>query len=147
MSDIDFLKNINWIIDNLEGGDMLLKDADGYTKYGINSKAHPKISIPDLTREQAIEVYQHYRQQSHFDEYPVKKGIMYLDCYINMQTKYADKLVKDTGEISMTIFLDVFTLVRIFAYLAIVNKNPPKRANLRGWLNRCKKLYDYVNEQ
>ena len=143
MSDTDFLEAINWIIDNLEGSGVLLKDADGYTKYGINSKAHPGVNVPYLTREQAIELYQWYRQQSHFDDYPIKKGIMFLDAYINMCPKYADQLIKSTKDIKAEIFLDIFTLAKVFSYLAIVNRNPT-RVNLRGWLNRCKKLYDYV---
>jgi hydroxymethylpyrimidine pyrophosphatase-like HAD family hydrolase len=149
----NFLNAIDFIIDQLEGGGMLVKENRrkpngttywAFTKWGIDSDFHPGVNVIELTKEQAIEIYNtEYRQQSHFDELPFPLGMMMLDCYINMSRKICDKLYEAFHEKLFN--LDTFMLARIFFYLEIVNDNSSKEEDLHGWLNRCRLLYDFVD--
>ena len=54
----DFLKAVNDLIDNWEGG--YVNDPDdpgGETKYGISKRSYPTLDIRDLTKDQAIAIY------------------------------------------------------------------------------------------
>src|SRR5438045_1011210 len=53
-----FDRCVAFVIDALEGGAALTTDlGGGLTKWGIASKAHPKLDVARLTREEAIEIY------------------------------------------------------------------------------------------
>lgn len=148
MSDKDFDKAIRFIIFNLEGGDKLLIDDDGVTKYGICSRWHKEIDVPTLTYEGAVEVYQWYRAASKFDDYEIKIGIIILDCYINMQFSIASAIRKQVDSLAIRgeKYWELLILARIFYYLELANHNKKERDNLRGWLNRCRKLYTFCGQ-
>ena len=57
MSDFAFLHAVNFVIDRLEGGGILVVDSGGLTRWGISKKANPDLDIESLTRDQAIEIY------------------------------------------------------------------------------------------
>jgi hypothetical protein len=64
-----------------------------------------------------------------------------MDCYINMNHKTATTLYDAFKALPFDV--NTFTLARVFFYLEIVNANHEQEKNLRGWLNRVRKLYDF----
>lgn len=139
--DNEFKEAIVFIIDELEGGDTILVDDDGITKYGICSKYHPNVDVRNLSEEQAIQIYDdEYRMNSHFDDNCRERGFEYalflLDVSINMSWAFPQFNIFQS--------IDSLFLKRMFLYLRLANTKESERKNLRGWMNRCLLLYNHI---
>ena len=59
-------------------------DPGGETKYGISKRSFPNLDIPNLTREQAIEIYKsHYWDRANCDSLPWPMSLLVFDSAVN----------------------------------------------------------------
>ena len=155
----DFQKALTFVLKN-EGGyvnDPL--DSGGETKYGISKRSYPHLDIPNLTKEQAAEIYRRDFWQPYKDfEEPI--AIKVFDLAINMGHRRAAQILQrglrclgakhvvDDGIIGaitrnaaslansdLLIIAIRSEAAGIYRQLAAVNTN--NQRFLRGWLNRA----------
>ena len=60
------------------------KDPGGETKYGISKREYPNLNIPELTLEQAQEIYRRdYWNALNCDSHPWEMALVLFDCGVN----------------------------------------------------------------
>jgi lysozyme family protein len=111
-------------------------DVGGETKWGISKKAHPELDIPNLTPEQAAEIY--YR------DYWVPAGCSPLDTPLSTLVfdtavlfgvrRSREFLAKANGQ-----YMEMCKLRREY-HLNRVNEKPSQKKFLAGWLARTRNL-------
>jgi len=84
------------IVVGLEGGySNNLKDPGGETKFGISKRSYPNVDIPNLTLDQAKQIYQKdYWSACHCDNMPWPLSAFVFDCAVNQGTDPAIKLLQ-----------------------------------------------------
>ena len=65
------------IAENVDG------DAGGVTKYGIDAASHPGVDVANLTRDEAIAIYQKEWQAHDMDAVPDKLAVAMFDVWVN----------------------------------------------------------------
>lgn len=66
------------------------RDPGGMTKYGISQKAYPKVSIMDLTREDALRLYRKdYWDRNRCGDMPQWAALLVFDCGVNQGVETA----------------------------------------------------------
>lgn len=84
-----------FVIDRLEGGAAMVSDSGGLTKWGISKKAHPKLDIERLTREDALDVYHaNYWAPLNADALPRGLDLIVFDMAVNTGLVNAVKLLQ-----------------------------------------------------
>lgn len=127
---------VNFVIDSLEGGDALIVDSGGKTRFGISSKSHPTINIDELTRQEAIDIYH--------DQYWKPAGCDLLSWPFNLVT--FDTAVNQGVSQAVQIRLACPTwsqmlLERMDRYAHLVDTKADLAKYFRGWVNRCITVY------
>lgn len=112
-------------------------DPGGTTKYGIDARAHPKVDIENLTKEQAISIYQDEWNQENVEGRPFPLGEVYFNACVNCGQGRADKLMA-LAQGSASKFLDAQE-----DFYRRLNK--PKY--IKGWLNRTQDLRKFCKIQ
>lgn len=135
---------IEFVMNNLEGGDKLHTDSDGgTTKFGINKNHNPDVDVANLTPDQAIEVYRtKYWKPMGIDKLPADMRLVAFDAAVNHG---ADA---DTKEMIEKSGGDARKLIELRAdYYAKLVKDDPEAnaANYDGWMNRLDKLTQQVD--
>lgn len=139
MNDGDFERCVAIIIDDFEGGDKVVYDTGGATRWGISSRAHPGLDIPNLSREQAIEIYRRsYWNEIRGDQYPWPMNLVLLDAAVNQGTSYADALATSAVD-----YVEAL-LMRVERYTDIAAKRPEMRKYHFGWVRRVIRLYEMI---
>lgn len=70
-------------------------DPGGETNYGIAKKFYPKLDIKNLTRGQAIDIYQvDYWKRNNLADIPVYLRLAYFDCVVNQGPGAAVKILQ-----------------------------------------------------
>jgi lysozyme family protein len=132
-------------------------DKGGATKYGISQAAYPTLDIPNLTEQQARDIYKRdYWDRVRGDD--IKSDLIaenIFDTAVNMGVRTASRLVQITlsidpadgiiGSASLAvinqqdekIFIANFTLAKIARYAHICNKDSTQNKFLLGWINRA----------
>lgn len=143
-----------------EGGSRftdIANDRGGATKYGISQAAYPTIDIPNLTEQQARDIYKRdYWDRIRGDDIHaqlIAENI--FDTAVNMGTRTASRLVQITlsivpadgviGSESLAvinqqdekIFIAHFTLAKIARYAKICMNDKTQSKFLLGWINRA----------
>ena len=126
-------------------------DLGGETKYGITKRFYPELSIKDLTKQQAKEIYyRDYWLKNRCNELPDYIQYIYFDTCINMGAKRAViflqqsiKTVKVDGIVgdktiaeSFRSDLSVFIKKRVAYYTSICKSKPEQLKFINGCLNR-----------
>jgi len=136
-----------------EGGDEITNDPldpGGVTKWGISARAFPGVDIPNLTREQASEIYrQHYWDRVRGDEMPVGVDLCVFDSAVNQGSGTAVKCLQRAVGASADGVLGPATLARVrqMAAVDVIRRLQSERAHRyiglggfvtygRGWINR-----------
>lgn len=139
MADDGFERCVAFVIDELEGGDKLVSDSGGLTKWGISSKAHPGMDIAALPRWQAEGIYRtEYWDEIDGDKYPWPMNLVLFDAAVNQGTAFAGSLAASALD-----YVEAL-LLRVERYNEIVNKNPSFEKYLHGWVNRLMKIFKEV---
>ncbi len=142
----------DFIVGELEGGERVTddpRDAGGLTKWGVSQRSFPSLDIRNLTREQAMALYDtHYWQRSRCDEMPAPVALMVFDCAVNQGAGTAARLlqralgVSPDGVLGPATMLQIkqqdpvdvlqrLALLRVEKYLGLNNS-----AFEKGWINR-----------
>lgn len=131
--DENFTVIVDFVIDVLEGGDKLVTDSGGLTKFGISKRWHPTLDIANLTREQAINVYrQGYWEPSGapFLSWPL--DLVIFDAEVNQGHGVAHRILTGGGT-----WQDAL-LGRLDAYVQL----PGPIGD--GWPNRLLRLWHFA---
>lgn len=140
----------SFIMDSLENSPDIVPDGDGVARWGINSKAHPELyeatnGFKDLTREQAQEIYRKdYWEANDIDSLPANMQQIAFDMYFNgWDQRILGMDVKEAVEAANgdpALLMDF----RREYYQTLVEKNPAKAGELKGWMNRMTRLEDFL---
>ena len=134
--DLGFDTCVNFVIDALEGGDALVVDPGGKTRFGISTKSHPTISIEELTRQEAVDIYyEQYWKPAGCDLLSWPFNLVTFDTAVNQGVSQAVQLRLASQTWSQMI------LGRIDRYAHLADTKPDLAKYFRGWVNRCITLY------
>ena len=90
-----FSRSVRWLIDVAEGGDKLITDQGGLTKFGISQDAYPNEDIANLTRERAEFLYRRdYWTPIRADTLPPQLALVVFDCTVNSGASRAVKILQ-----------------------------------------------------
>lgn len=131
---------INYVMYNLEGGDKVVKDGDGTTKFGINSQANGMTDeeVANLTPEGAANIKKEkYWDKNNIDELPAQMRLVVYDGYVHgFDPKVMGKTLKQVAEEADGDPLKVVAVRREY-YEKLYKANPKKYAPvITGWMNR-----------
>lgn len=145
-------------------------DPGGETKFGIAQNFVPGISVKDITLDQAMHIYYlDYWLIANCNVVPFPLNNMYFDACVNHGTKRGTKLLQEalgmpvssidgsfgphTANVAKNC-ADVkgasekYIDAREHFYHAIVDHNPERfTVFLNGWLDRVKRLRDWLSQQ
>lgn len=122
---------------NFEGGFVRdPDDAGGATNFGISQRAHPDLDIAHLTREQAVSIYKaDYWDQGACEGLPWPMSAIHFDTCVLFGVRRA-AIFKDLAANAHD-----YLLRRIQAHMERVRQDRTQEKFLKGWINRCMKLY------
>lgn len=94
---MDFDRALGVILD-LEGGDKVITDRGGLTKWGISQRAYPGLDIRALTREQAAAIYRRdYWEPAHAGDLPGPLAVYVFDAAVNQGVDAAIRMLQDVA--------------------------------------------------
>jgi lysozyme family protein len=83
------------IVIGLEGGDRLITDTGGLTKWGISQRAYPRLNIAALTRAEAEAIYKRdYWDKVRADELAHPLALFVFDAAVNQGVGRAKKMLQ-----------------------------------------------------
>lgn len=116
----------------------ITRDRGGVTKYGIAQKWHPNVNVPLLTEAQAAEIIRNdYWIANGIGKLPAEVRFAVFDAFVNHRRAFAQSLRKETS------FEQVMQR-REREYRRLAAADPEHARQLRGWLNRLKKVRRYT---
>jgi lysozyme family protein len=122
-------------LEGLESDDK--KDKGGFTKYGIAQKYHPDINVPQLTKEQAKDIYlKEYWIPSKCDELEYPLDMCLFIQAVNLGVTRAKMFMSSSKGL-----LDFFMFN--LNYYCTREKEQRDRF-LAGWCNRLLKLWEAI---
>lgn len=151
-NDINFKRALNYIY-SVEGGYSNHKnDRGGKTNYGITQKTYDEfrknrkllpLSVKDIKKEEAdLIYYKNYWCASGANKISdFSMALVLFDSCVNHGVS-AGKLLYKKSEND----IDNFLKLRKEKYKNIVEKNPSQKIFYNGWINRLKKLKNYIKE-
>lgn len=151
-----------------EGG--LVKDPidlGGETKYGITEKSYPNLDIPNITLQQATEIYYNdYWLKQHCDKFDLPLATIIFDSSVNCGRSRAGKwmqqvinkrtsVLKEDGIIGPSTVHgskskpELHTVLGIAGlrakhYAQLIQKHPEQMRFIAGWNNRLGNLLLYI---
>lgn len=148
------------IIMDLEGGDKVITDSGGLTKYGVSQKAYPGLDIKNITYEVAVEIFKMYWEEAKADQLPSPLNAYVVDAAYNMGPRTAMKILqKAVGSVAVDgrwgprtqaavarmdpVYLSrVYNQERLRHYIGVRHFDKYGA----GWFNRVFKLVDLVHD-
>jgi|ERR1043166_4002385 hypothetical protein len=134
--DPQFQRCIDFVIDTLEGGGMVVKDSGGITRWGISSKAHPGIDIENLTREEAEDIYEaEYWIPCGCERMDFPMSLTIFACAVNQGVAFAQVVSHESLD-----YVDA--LVRCMVrYHDLASQRAEFRQYFRGWIGRLVRIF------
>lgn len=133
-----FAAAADFVIDQLEGGEALVKNDNGRgaTKFGINQTANPDLDVPGLTRKQALGRFKsQYWDAVQGDRLPPALALVAFDAAVNQGPEDARKwLAQSGGDVGR------YLALREADYRKLARSSPAQAKNLNGWLDRLGKI-------
>lgn len=131
-------------------------DTGGTTKWGVSQRAFPKLDIPSLTKEKAMEIYkENYWTPCKCEMLNCSLQYIMFDTAVNMGVKTSITILQQTMGIStdgkfgpntmvasFNCTKEKYALYRMFRYANIVDNNPSQVKFLEGWMNRVKTIVE-----
>lgn len=128
---------INFVIDKQEGGDKVIYDTGGETKFGISKKTFKDVDVKNLTREQAIDIYKKdYWNAYKIGDLPDNMQLIAFDTVVNHSSPFSEKVVKAIQSGAGT---DEILNMRLHEYQRLA-QNEKYAPSYNGWVNRLKSL-------
>jgi lysozyme family protein len=142
------------VINNEGGYENNPADPGGETKYGISKRQYPALDIPNLTLEQAMELYQRNYWDPAWEALPQDIATKLLDMAVNMGRETAVKIIQQAAGVvqdgkfgpltaSAIISQDAARLLQEIRaraavhYARLVLANPDLTGFLLGWMRRA----------
>lgn len=134
-----FLDAVNFVIDDLEGGDVLIVNDNGRggSRFGINQTANPDLNVATLTRPQAVARYkQRYWDAVGASRLPPGMDVAAFDAAVLFGPDDAKRwLGQSGGDVGRFLALEQAEMRRL------AKADPGKYGDdLKGWLNRVEKV-------
>jgi len=135
-----------FVKDTLENTPVPTPDGKGVARFGINSRAHPKLyaetdGFKNLTEEMALAIYEDYWKAIDGDNLPPLLAARAFDTAFNQGIGAAKRLLKESDGDA-----EIFNALRRERYETLASENPEEHAkNLRGWINRMTQLEDWIS--
>ncbi len=145
------------IIIHMEGGDKVITDSGGLTKYGVSQKSYPDVDIRNLTYEDAVDIFKEdYWYPARADQLPSPLNLYVVDMAYNAGPRTSIKLLQRAlGSVSVDgrwgprtqaavarydvdALCVLFNTERVRSYMGMRNYDKYGR----GWLNRVFRLID-----
>jgi hypothetical protein len=133
---------IDYVIKNNEikpgQSEKVIRDGDGTTKFGINSKANKMTDaqVANLTLDQARNIYKkNYWDAIKADDLDPKIRAMAYDTAVNQGVPTAKRLLQESGGDPTK-----FAELRRENYKKIVEAQPDKAIYMKGWMNRVDRM-------
>ena len=151
------------IIIDLEGGDKVITDSGGLTKYGVSQKAYPDLDIRNLSFDDAAKIFKtDYWDLVKGDQLPSPLNIYVADAAYNMGPGTAMKILQRAlGNVAVDgrwgprtqaavvrYGTDVSYICRIFNQVRLRHYMGVRGFDTTGaaWYNRVLELIDLVHE-
>lgn len=138
--------DIEFVMQDLEGGDQLVPDGDGRARFGINDgpNANPDVNLDTLDATGAKALYkERYWDAYGIGDLPRDMQLLAFDTTVNHRSGFKEDVIKAIKNGATQD--DIFNM-RLNEYERLAKADPDKyAAQLPGWKNRLAKLYDRVN--
>ena len=134
-----FDKLIGWTIDR-EGRtcDTVPGDTGGQTKFGISKQSYPNVDIPNLTEDQAKDIYfRDYWKPLNCDTHDDKMALAIFDSAVNCGVGTVRLWLPNCQTWGDVLWQ------RLRRYVNIVQKNPTQQKFFLGWVIRTVKLAEF----
>lgn len=120
------------------------------TKFGIAAKSYPDVDIPNLTWEEAKDIYyQDYYLKSHADRLPMDVDWLHFDCSVNTGISQSAKILQRAAGVKVDGVIGPVTMAaaakvtptryayqwKVF-YFSLIAKRPELGKYKNGWMNR-----------
>lgn len=113
-------------------------DPGGETNFGINKRDHPNVDIPNLTKEEALEIYRkEYWEPAGCDGMTDIEAFVTMDCAVNQGVWRSKEFWKSASD------WKEFILLRMLHYVSLRKKYPQF---FGGWISRISDLFDYARK-
>lgn len=117
-----------------EGGFVADDAGKGNTKFGINQTAYPDVDVKNLTKEQAVQLYQQRYNSFGIGELPPEVQGVVFDGVVNHRIDFAKDLVKAAQNGAS---VNQLAQMRVDEYNRLINANPEKYGKYKtSWMNR-----------
>jgi lysozyme family protein len=156
-----FGSSVAFVIDRLEGGELLVNDTGGPTRWGISKRAHPNVDVSKLTRDQALDIYHaSYWSPLKADALPRGLDLLLFDAGVNMGVGFAAKLlqrvlkIKEDGVVGPETIAAAKSFrpqselrallngIRLRTYEELARSKPVYTQYMNGWRLRVLRLAD-----
>lgn len=158
MTDLIWNKAFEMVIGNEGGYVNNPNDKGGETKYGISKKQYPHVDIPNLTLEQARDIYyKDYWTRYKCDCLPDALSVVLFDSVVNSNAKRMIKILQQCLGVPSDGIIGNQTIgaCNRLPLKKIINEFLDKRLDYltslkdwkhfgKGWSNRIKKVRDYA---
>lgn len=130
-----YLKVMQFVLAHEGGYCNLAGDPGGETKYGISKRSYPDLDIPNLTEQDALDIYwRDFWDKTGCEELDYPMALAIMDTAVNLGINKANAL-KTTSAGDWKDYL----IQRIAHYNKINNKE-----FIHGWLNRVIDLWSEI---
>lgn len=132
---------IDFVMQEIEGGDKVVSDGDGIAKYGINSAANKDVDVKNLSADGAREIYASKYWDAKLDKFDPAFQVVAFDALVNHGND------KDTWKMIADAKGDPYALIaaRQAEYSRLATENPEKYAkNSAGWDRRLREVSAYA---
>lgn len=152
---------VTYVVDVCEGGDCLVNDTGGTTRWGISKRAHPDVDIVNLTREGAYRIYEErYWRQIGADKLPRGLDLLVFDAAVNMGCITAVRMLQKVLRVNEDGIMGPRTVnavrayvpqselralyneLRLRSYIELARSKPIYQQYLHGWSCRVMRLAD-----
>lgn len=129
---------INFVMMDLEGGDKIVADGGGVAKFGVNSKWHKDVDVPNLTPESARKFYSKtFWEKNNLDSYSPDFALVAFDSLVNHGDDATTHEMIKQADGNARKLLEI----RADYYAKLAKDDPEENApKLDGWMGRLKKL-------
>jgi len=133
---------LNFVMNDLEGGDKITADTGGVTRYGISQNANPDVDVSKLTPMKAAFILRRdYYDKVVDPNMPPDMKLVAFDAAVSHGEGTAKELIKQSGG-DARLLLDL----RAKEYTRLARENPDKYGKyLDGWKNRLSKVETQID--
>ena len=117
-------------------------DSGGGTKFGISHKSYPNVDIPNLTEQQASDIYlRDYWTPLNCDSYENRLALAIFDTGVNQGIGMANTILHELLGNPFT--AEQYLFHRLRHYINLCEAKPNLKVFLMDWVLRVVKLFEF----